>query len=50
MPENNDKINLEKQSLMGHLRLLPKILFFAMLAYGFVKLLIWISRSIEGNI
>lgn len=46
MPEKNDS---EKQSLMGHIRLLPKILFFAMLAYGFVKMLIWISKSLEGK-
>ena len=50
MPENNDKSNLEKQSLMGHLRLLPKILFFAMIAYGFIHILIWIGNRFGGEL
>lgn len=39
----NDKPDPYKQTFMGHIRLLPKVLFFAMVAYGFIKILIWIS-------
>ncbi len=49
MPELDDKNNLKKHSLMGHLRLLPIMVFFGLLAYGFIRLLIWIVASLGGE-
>lgn len=46
MPELDDKNNPVKHSLMGHLRLLPIMVFFGMLAYGSIRLLIWIVASL----
>lgn len=49
MPDLDNESDPHKQTLMGHLRLLPKIIFFSMLAYGFVRLLVWITKSFEGK-
>ena len=50
MVETNHNNDPHEQSLMGHIRLLPKVLFFGMLAYGFTRLLIWISEYFGVNI
>ncbi len=49
MSQNDNNNGIGKQTLMGHIRLLPKMLFFGMLAYGFIRLLIWITESFEGK-
>lgn len=49
MPDLDNEDYPHKQTLMGHLRLLPKIIFFSMLAYGFIHLLIWIIKNFEGK-
>lgn len=49
MQDGDNETDLNKQSLMGHLRLLPIMVFFGMLAYGFINLLIWLGKSLEGK-
>ena len=48
--ETNNNNDPHRQTLMGHIRLLPKVIFFAMAAYGFVHLLIWISEALGVNL